>query len=197
MDRDGSTTSYELRLPGFEVPPLRLAHGARLGFSLLVNDDDGAGRDGWLEWTPGIGHAKVPGAFGRLVLGARPPGEGEGEGPTEGEGEGAGEGEGEGPAEGEGEGPAEGEGEGPAEGEGEGPAEGEGETPAEGEGEGPAEGEGEGDGRGQIGPPDDSERAEDEGGCACGIAGGGPGGWSPLAGLAVALGARRRTNNGR
>jgi hypothetical protein len=153
--RQQTSTRYEVRLPGSSLPGLLLQPGTVAGFTLLVNEDDEAGREGWLEWTPGIGRAKAPGLFGEIVLGAPEPGEGEGEGEgeegegEEGEGEGEegegeegegeeGEGEGE-EGEGEGEG-AEGEGEG-AEGEGEG-AEGEGEG-AEGEGEG-AEGEGEG-----------------------------------------------------
>jgi len=83
--REGNTTSYEARIPSFELPQLVLAEGAVFGFSLLVNDADGGERNGWLEWTRGIGSAKLPGAFGVVALG--PAGGGEGEG--EGEGEGA------------------------------------------------------------------------------------------------------------
>lgn len=61
--REGRRTLYELRvaLPG-------LAEGRALRASFLVNDADGGGREGWLEWTPGIGHEKRPAQFGELAL---------------------------------------------------------------------------------------------------------------------------------
>ena len=39
-----------------------------LRFALLVNDNDGAGRKGWLEWFQGIGFAKDPTQYGPLRL---------------------------------------------------------------------------------------------------------------------------------
>jgi hypothetical protein len=39
-----------------------------MGFSLLVNDDDGQGRAGWQELTPGIGVGKMPSQFAWLWL---------------------------------------------------------------------------------------------------------------------------------
>jgi hypothetical protein len=38
-----------------------IRQGCRM--SLLVNDNDGAGRKGWLEWTPGIGQTKDPSQY--------------------------------------------------------------------------------------------------------------------------------------
>ena len=64
----GSTATYELRLPRTSLPPARLMAGELLGFSFLVNDADGSGREGWLEFTPGIGAGKDPYLFGELVL---------------------------------------------------------------------------------------------------------------------------------
>ena len=66
--RDGQRTRYELR-----VPLVALAAGRALGVSFLVNDADGGGqgddgRDGWLEWTPGIGREKRPAQFGTVTL---------------------------------------------------------------------------------------------------------------------------------
>lgn len=67
-------TVYELRIPfttlGLTAPP---AAGTFMGFSFIVNDDDaindaGGPREGWLEWTPGIGNYKQPSAFGVLVF---------------------------------------------------------------------------------------------------------------------------------
>jgi MYXO-CTERM domain-containing protein len=71
--REGSTTRYEIRIQNSALPGLRLEQGTRLGFSLLVNDADGAGREGWLEWTSGIGSGKAPSLFGDLLLVAQTP----------------------------------------------------------------------------------------------------------------------------
>ena len=61
--RDGDRTRYELR-----VPLDGLAAERALRASFLVNDADGAGREGWLEWTAGIGREKAPALFGDVVL---------------------------------------------------------------------------------------------------------------------------------
>ena len=72
--RAGSTTTYEVRLPGSVLGGAPLADGTTMGFTFLVNDDDGAttsdgtGREGWIELTPGIGRGKDPYAFGDLAL---------------------------------------------------------------------------------------------------------------------------------
>ena len=42
--------------------------GRRMGFTMLVNDADEAKREGWIEWTPGIGKSKNPAAYGTLLL---------------------------------------------------------------------------------------------------------------------------------
>ncbi|MNO01013.1 hypothetical protein D3C81_2210460 [compost metagenome] len=44
------------------------APGSDFGFSLLMNDDDGSGRRGWMEYMSGIGSSKDPDAFGDLLL---------------------------------------------------------------------------------------------------------------------------------
>ena len=72
--RDGLTTRYELALPMSALTPATLARGAVLGWSFLVNDNDGVtsaegnGREGWLELTPGIGLRKDPYRFAELAL---------------------------------------------------------------------------------------------------------------------------------
>ncbi len=72
--RSGTTTTYELRLPSAALGGAALARGTSLGFSFLINDDDGAmtsdgtGREGWIEMSPGIGRGKDPYSFGDLVL---------------------------------------------------------------------------------------------------------------------------------
>jgi hypothetical protein len=61
---------YEVRIPAGDLGVSPLAEGRELGFTLLVNDADGEGREGWIEWTPGVGEFKDPEAFGRIRLAA-------------------------------------------------------------------------------------------------------------------------------
>lgn len=46
---------YECFFPAHLLKPMKFAEGTRFGFSFILNDNDGGGRRGWLEWTPGIG----------------------------------------------------------------------------------------------------------------------------------------------
>ncbi len=66
--RSGTQTSYEIRLPAAVVPGVTYADGTTVGFSFVVNDADGSGRVGWMEFTPGIGMTKAPYYFGELDL---------------------------------------------------------------------------------------------------------------------------------
>ncbi|MDY0001880.1 MAG: sugar-binding protein [Polyangia bacterium] len=68
IQRAGSITSYEIRLPSAVVPGVTYSSGATVGFSFLVNDADGGDRVGWLEWTPGIGMQKAPYYYGEIAL---------------------------------------------------------------------------------------------------------------------------------
>ncbi|OME73426.1 hypothetical protein BSK65_06520 [Paenibacillus odorifer] len=65
VDRNEATkiTSYALALPWSEVSPIRGKGGNVLSFSMLVNDNDGTGRKGYIEWGSGIGAAKDPALF--------------------------------------------------------------------------------------------------------------------------------------
>lgn len=65
--REGEITRYDIELPwsALGVTPKR---GMKLGFSFLVNDNDGAVRKGFLQWTSGIGPRKDPRQFGTLIL---------------------------------------------------------------------------------------------------------------------------------
>lgn len=63
VNREGDRTIYAFRLP---LPGLVLGRSVR--FTALVNDADGAARKGWLAFTPGIGRAKDPDAFGQILL---------------------------------------------------------------------------------------------------------------------------------
>ncbi len=50
----GTVTLYELTLPWEEIPAVRPENGTAR-FAVQVNDNDGQGRQGWLEWGAGIG----------------------------------------------------------------------------------------------------------------------------------------------
>lgn len=72
--RDGTATRYEIALPMSTLMPTRVTAGSVVGFSFVVNDNDGQttaegnGREGWLEFTPGIARRKDPYHFGELHL---------------------------------------------------------------------------------------------------------------------------------
>ena len=59
---------YQAAIPWscFGYPELK--PGKPMGFSLLINDNDGQGRRGWLQWSSGIGQEKSPQRYGTMVL---------------------------------------------------------------------------------------------------------------------------------
>ena len=61
--RKGTETCYDLTIPESAVgaDSALLKQGIR--FNLLVNDNDGEGRDGWMHIAPGIGENKNPDRF--------------------------------------------------------------------------------------------------------------------------------------
>ena len=59
---------YEVAIPKSCMPHLKLEAGRIIGFSLLINDNDGYGRKGWWELTPGIGLGKNPADFQDVLL---------------------------------------------------------------------------------------------------------------------------------
>ncbi|MGG1516414.1 beta-galactosidase [Paenibacillus oryzisoli] len=65
--QQGNETVYEVKMPWMTISTGKPANGI-LPFTLLINDNDGAGRKGWIEWTPGIGKAKSPDDHARLQL---------------------------------------------------------------------------------------------------------------------------------
>lgn len=70
ISHEGETTVYRIRLPWSELYPMAYNPQARLKLSLLVNDNNGDGRAGYLEWGSGIaGNAsseKDPARYGTL-----------------------------------------------------------------------------------------------------------------------------------
>lgn len=70
ITRKEQTTVYEAAIPWNELTldTTLVKPGLKLKFSLLVNDNDGEGRKGWLEFNSGIGTAKDINAFGDIYL---------------------------------------------------------------------------------------------------------------------------------
>lgn len=68
--RTDAKTSYEIAIPWGELSNdmTQVKQGMKLKFSMLVNDNDGEGRRGWVEYNSGIGSAKDVNAFGDLYL---------------------------------------------------------------------------------------------------------------------------------
>jgi len=60
-------TCYEIAVP-LSVLQVKGQVPRRIGFDVLVNDADGAGRLGWIDWTPGIGEEKSPALYPTLLL---------------------------------------------------------------------------------------------------------------------------------
>ncbi|NQX67293.1 hypothetical protein HQN90_14320 [Paenibacillus alba] len=62
-DEEQKLTVYELALPWAELAPIKPETQGAFSFSLLVNDNDGTGRKGYIEWGSGIGETKDPKKF--------------------------------------------------------------------------------------------------------------------------------------
>jgi hypothetical protein len=61
-DEGQKMTMYELALPWSELTPIQTKSGV-MSFSLLVNENDGNLRRGYIEWGSGIGDGKAPSKF--------------------------------------------------------------------------------------------------------------------------------------
>ncbi|OUS67634.1 hypothetical protein B1748_36050 [Paenibacillus sp. MY03] len=69
-DDNSNTTTYEMAIPWDALLPagVTAAPGSNFGFAMLINDNDGSGRRGWMEYMGGIGSGKDRSAFGDLLL---------------------------------------------------------------------------------------------------------------------------------
>lgn len=69
-DDETGTIVYETSMPWGDLLPdgIAAAKGSNFGFSLLINDDDGSGRRGFIEYMGGIGVDKDASAFGDVIL---------------------------------------------------------------------------------------------------------------------------------
>lgn len=59
-------TVYEVALPWTLFTPLKPQSGGYIGFNIVLNENDGTKRRGYIHWTPGIADAKAPWQFGRI-----------------------------------------------------------------------------------------------------------------------------------
>lgn len=66
----GEKTYYEARIPWTTLlkPGQKPTAGQEMAFSYLINDNDGEGRRGWIEYTSGIGETKNTELFTHLKL---------------------------------------------------------------------------------------------------------------------------------
>jgi hypothetical protein len=72
ITRDESThlTTYNLTLPFSELskPGYTFSTSDVIGFTVLINENDGAGRSGFMEYNQGIGSSKDATLYGNLIL---------------------------------------------------------------------------------------------------------------------------------
>jgi len=66
--RSKTATIYEAAIPWASLGIANPRSGKRVSWSTTVNDNDGEGFRGWLEWTPGICGGKDSSSFGWLEL---------------------------------------------------------------------------------------------------------------------------------
>jgi cellulose/xylan binding protein with CBM9 domain/PHP domain-containing protein len=59
--------TYDFKVP-MKSLQIKSDKGRAVGFNLIVNVNDGNGRRGWIEWTPGIGDRKSADDWGCLVF---------------------------------------------------------------------------------------------------------------------------------
>ncbi len=64
----GGKTVYKLEIPVASVGLQELSKGSAIGFALLVNDNDGKGRKGYLRWGDGIGASKDPSLYNWILM---------------------------------------------------------------------------------------------------------------------------------
>ena len=68
-DETDKSSIYEISIPIAELDGMTAkTDGSELGFSMLINDNDGQGRVGYMQWSSGIGGTKDARLFGSLWL---------------------------------------------------------------------------------------------------------------------------------
>ena len=67
-DEAARKTRYEVAIPWSHLGLKRSPAGKWMGMNVLINDNDGKGRRGWLEWSPGIGYTKDASHFPKVLF---------------------------------------------------------------------------------------------------------------------------------
>ena len=67
-DEAAKETRYEVAIPRRELGLDSAPSGRWIGMNVIVNDNDGNARKGWLQWAPGIGYTKDPSRFPKVLL---------------------------------------------------------------------------------------------------------------------------------
>jgi hypothetical protein len=67
ITRSGTLTIYRITIP-WQTLGVSPQPGKPMAVSLLVNDNDGDGRRGWIEWGAGIGYSKDPSLYYDVTL---------------------------------------------------------------------------------------------------------------------------------
>ena len=60
-------TIYYVAIPWSVIPRISYDDGL-VAFSMIINENDGAGRNGYIEWGSGIGAKKDPSKFRTIVF---------------------------------------------------------------------------------------------------------------------------------
>lgn len=70
ISRAGTTTIYESKFPWSQIygDDMDMSKENEICFSIMINENDGEGRHGWLEYCSGIGLAKDPGKYISIKL---------------------------------------------------------------------------------------------------------------------------------
>lgn len=68
VERKGETTLYQINIPYRAIGLTAKMASEGFRFNLLVNDNDGFGRDGWMQISEGIGSVKTPEKFPFVCL---------------------------------------------------------------------------------------------------------------------------------
>ncbi|MGC8842386.1 MAG: DUF6259 domain-containing protein [bacterium] len=68
IQREGNRTIYQFSLPWKAIGLENVEAGREIGWAFTVNENDGDGFRGWLEWAGGICGKKDASLFGKLIL---------------------------------------------------------------------------------------------------------------------------------
>jgi len=68
VERQNHQTLYKIHVDWTECCPFTFDPARAVRFSVLVNNNDGKGRDGYLEWAGGIGGDKDPAMYGDITF---------------------------------------------------------------------------------------------------------------------------------